>query len=253
MFLGRTKQFSLSCLAPKPVSNQHPQYLLLLCIQVTGVRICYQAYEGGHAQSLSRLFFYFLPSAHPSQIWITIYLADQSPPQHCRAAIIRTIIIILLRAQAGNRDHTLASTSESMPVEHNRSGSALRYSSLSDVQQSQQHCDHNTGRPQRPTSVDHNRSLSLQEQPSQTQTIIDLLKENGLSVVPFFYVFSRDHLTWVTLSGPELLLDVVPPVAAQINSPRAAGQFLWEGNINVDFYDPRAPWRPYICPEPLAT
>src|SRR6266404_2678006 len=70
------------------------------------------------------------------------------------------------------------------PVEHNRSGSALGYSSLFDVRHGQLHRDRNTGRPRRPTSVDHNRSLSLQEQPSQTQTIVNLLKEDGLS---------RDH------------------------------------------------------------
>ena len=29
--------------------------------------------------------------------------------------------------------------------------------------------------------------------------------------MPFFYVFSRDRLAWVTLNGPEPLLDVVPP------------------------------------------
>jgi hypothetical protein len=52
---------------------------------------------------------------------------------------------------------------------------------------------HYTATPQRLTSVDHNCSLSLREQPAQTQTIVDLLKENGLSVVPFFYVFSRDR------------------------------------------------------------
>jgi hypothetical protein len=93
------------------------------------------------------------------------------------------------------------------------------------------HRDRHTDRPQRPTSVEHNRSLSLQEQPSQTQTIVDLLKETGLSVVPFFYAFSRDRLAWVTLNGPESLLDVVPPVAARFHSPQAAGQFQWEEEL----------------------
>jgi hypothetical protein len=50
----------------------------------------------------------------------------------------------------------------------------------------------------------------------------------------------------MTLDGPEPPLDVVPPVAARVNSPLAAGQFQWEGSINADFYDPRAPWKPYI-------
>jgi hypothetical protein len=64
-------------------------------------------------------------------------------------------------------------------------------------------------------------------------------------MVPFStcsYVFLCIRLaSWVTLSGPESLLDVVPPVATRINSPQAAGHFQWEGGINADFYDPRAP------------
>jgi Fatty acid synthase subunit alpha Acyl carrier domain len=55
--------------------------------------------------------------------------------------------------------------------------------------------------------------------------LLDVLKEHGLWVVPFFYVFSRDCLAWASLNGPELFLDVVSPVEARINSPQRAGQF----------------------------
>jgi hypothetical protein len=68
-----------------------------------------------------------------------------------------------------------------------------------------------------------------------------LLEEHGLSVVPFLYVFSRDRLAWVTLNGPEPLLDIVPPIEARINSPKTAGQFEWEWSINTDFCDPLLP------------
>jgi hypothetical protein len=91
----------------------------------------------------------------------------------------------------------------------------------------------NCWQTQRPTSVDHNRSLSLPQQPSPNQTIVNLLEEHGLSVVPFLYAFSRDRLPWMTLNGPEPLLDVVPPVETRVNSPQTGGWFEWEWSIFV--------------------
>jgi hypothetical protein len=86
---------------PLQMDHQHPQHPLLRCIQVIGVRICYQAYEGGHAQSLSR-------PAHPSQAYH--HLPGRPALLPNTAAVAGITIVILLRAQAGDHDHTLAPT-----------------------------------------------------------------------------------------------------------------------------------------------
>ena len=97
-----------------------------------------------------------------------------------------------------------ASKSESIPVEHNKSGSALGCSSpsLSIVQQGELH--RNADRLQCPISVDHNRCWSLPQQPSGLiQTIV---KEQCYSAI-VLCILTRSPCV-VTLNGLEPLLDV---------------------------------------------
>jgi len=125
------------------------------------------------------------------------------------------------------------------PIEYNKS---LQGSVLFNVEQGQLLADPSFQHLLITTDLCRSRSSLRRTKPSLTCS-----KPTAcLSVVPFLYVFSRDRLAWVTLNGPEPLLDVAPPVEARINSPQTGVRFEWEWSINVDFCDPGAPWRSYI-------